>query len=95
MTLNNLIKFYYPKERVPITIRAKRDQKLIPFFFDFTAPTSRKGISGESGTGFGLPLVKIFVDMYNAKIEVKSSEESDNSGTSVTIYFPIKRGQHV
>jgi signal transduction histidine kinase len=50
--------------------------------------TTRKGTQGESGTGFGMPLVKAFVNKYGGSLEIQSrceKEFKENSGTRITI----------
>lgn len=52
--------------------------------------TSRPGTSGERGTGFGMPLVKTYMDLYGGNIEVSSREEESNPhrhGTTFTLTF--------
>lgn len=52
--------------------------------------TTRIGLNGETGTGFGLPLVKKFLDLINSKIEVSSKEEKtfpDDHGSTFKISF--------
>jgi signal transduction histidine kinase len=56
--------------------------------FDLTSATSRPGTEGEEGTGFGMPLVKSFIENYGGKIEVESrekAEEAGNHGTTIRI----------
>lgn len=53
-------------------------QKLIPNLFRFDVATSRAGTEGESGTGFGLPLVKKYIELYNGEIFVESVEASSD-----------------
>ena len=56
--------------------------------------TSRKGTKGEEGTGFGMPLVKTYMEYYKAKIEVESiseDEDSSNHGTTFLLYFQAKQ----
>jgi signal transduction histidine kinase len=53
-------------------------QKLIPNLFRFDVATSRAGTAGESGTGFGLPLVKKYIELYNGEIFVESVESSSD-----------------
>ncbi len=58
--------------------------------FDLTSATSRPGTEGEEGTGFGMPLVKSFVEHYGGKIEVESWEQAEgveNHGTTVRIWL--------
>ncbi len=50
--------------------------------------TSRKGTAGEEGTGFGMPLVKSYVERYGGIIEVKSRTIEDNKeshGTDIIL----------
>ncbi|MBP9682328.1 MAG: HAMP domain-containing histidine kinase [Bacteriovorax sp.] len=52
--------------------------------------TSRVGLRGEKGTGFGMPIVKSFIDLYGGKIEIESRPVADypsNSGTEIKLYF--------
>lgn len=61
---------------------------ILGLIFDFRTKTSRPGTEAEKGTGFGLPLVKMFFDAYQATIDVTSTEAPDvNQGTSVQIAF--------
>jgi CheY-like chemotaxis protein len=58
--------------------------------FEVTKSTSRPGTAGEKGTGFGMPLVKKFVDLFGGSIRVQSRDEAlhpDDSGTEFTIEF--------
>ena len=58
--------------------------------FDPFAKTTRKGTSGEAGTGFGMPIVKTYMDHYHGSIEVESvtaDEDPDHSGTSFSLHF--------
>ena len=69
-------------------------QTLLDNIFSPDANTSRKGTRGESGTGFGMPLVKRFVESFEAKIDVNSWDESvfdEGHGTEVKISFWGKR----
>jgi len=54
--------------------------------FDVNVATTRVGTSGEKGTGFGMPIVKNFMDAFNAEIEVSSDEGSDH-GTTFLLRF--------
>ena len=57
--------------------------------FDANASTTRKGTRDETGTGFGMPIVKSFLDHFEASIEVSSVEGGENSGTLFTVQFKI------
>ncbi|MEH0022497.1 MAG: hybrid sensor histidine kinase/response regulator [Desulfobacter sp.] len=56
--------------------------------FDLKKSVSRSGTEGELGTGFGMPLVKKFVEAYGGTIEILSVEKKegrDNHGTTAVI----------
>lgn len=64
---------------------------LIINLFNTSVKTTRKGTSGETGTGFGMPIVKNYIEKFNGKIEVHSalkSENTQNHGTTITITLP-------
>ncbi len=50
--------------------------------------TSRPGTEGEKGTGFGMPVVKTYVDYYGGKIFIESFDKEnypENQGTEIRI----------
>jgi signal transduction histidine kinase len=49
--------------------------------------TNRKGTLGEKGTGFGMPLVKKFMESFEGQIEIESSEDEESHGTTVILKF--------
>lgn len=53
--------------------------------FDMSKKTSRPGTDGESGTGFGLPIVKKILERFNATIQVESKE---GNGTKFILNLP-------
>ena len=56
--------------------------------FDLKVPTSRRGTGDEPGTGFGMPLVKKFVDGYGGSLHISSkdiAEHPDDHGTRVEV----------
>lgn len=53
------------------------DEELLARIFDFSQATSRKGLRGERGTGFGLPLVKTYVEKYGGVLTVTSRTRDD------------------
>ncbi|MCP5045596.1 MAG: HAMP domain-containing histidine kinase [bacterium] len=58
--------------------------------FDITPGTLRPGTEGETGTGFGMPMIKRLVEVYGGSITVDSrelSDDCDQCGTVVTIYL--------
>lgn len=63
---------------------------LLPKIFEMNSATSRPGTSGEKGTGFGLPIVKAYVEKLDGKISVFSKTLEDKgtkSGTTFTLEF--------
>jgi signal transduction histidine kinase len=63
--------------------------------FSSSQATNILGTEGESGTGFGMPIVKFYVDLYGGKInfstKLRSDAETDH-GTIFVILLPTKRG---
>ncbi len=58
--------------------------------FDPTASTTRKGTSGEKGTGFGMPIMKSYIEKIQGHFTVESStiaEAPMNHGTCFKIFF--------
>jgi len=103
--ISNAIKF--SPEESPINIHAAQDERLTKIviedkglgipeniknqLFEVKAKTSRTGTSGEEGTGFGLPIVKVYVERLGGKIslESKTKEEStEEHGTRFILEFP-------
>jgi signal transduction histidine kinase len=65
--------------------------EIVPNLFSFKAKTTRIGTKGESGTGYGMPLVKEFMDKMGGRILVESSEiktDSSDRGTIMILEFP-------
>lgn len=90
---SNAIKFSFKGEDIDVRIRLKNDEvtleirdygigipkDLIPYVFSQNHSTSRLGTDGEKGTGFGLPIVKMFMQLYGGKIQVKSESSASVS----------------
>jgi len=89
--LSNAIKFSYPNSKIIIEAKQSGDNVILSIqdfgigmsdglqrdIFDMRKTTSRAGTKGETGTGFGMPLVKKFVKAYNGSIKVSSKREKD------------------
>lgn len=60
------------------------NQELLDNIFSQTAQTSRPGVNGETGTGFGMPLAKTCMAKFNGEIIVESQE---SKGTRFTLKF--------
>ncbi|MBU2515560.1 hybrid sensor histidine kinase/response regulator [bacterium] len=90
---SNAIKFSYPGSTIRIScvpeensvVLSIKDEgmgmskHLMDRIFDNTEKTSRSGTRGERGTGFGLPLVKKYIEQYGGTISVNSTSEEDNA----------------
>ncbi len=74
-------------------------QELQSQIFNWGAETNRKGTAGEKGTGFGLPIVQSYIELYGAHISLHSkslqsvestpseTKESAETGTTFDIQF--------
>lgn len=65
-------------------------KNILPNIFDFSSSYSMPGTKGEKGSGFGLPLVKKFVDKYDAEISISTNQIPNTTlegGTEVSIQF--------
>ena len=102
--LTNALKFSHPGAKVQIynsinnewIVLAIRDNgigiptKLISDLFDIGKSTSRTGTSGETGTGFGMSLMRKFVDAYKGKLAIDSTtidQDTQHHGTTIYISF--------
>jgi signal transduction histidine kinase len=100
--LTNAIKFSYKGSTITIRSEVKNNQvqlsiqdngvgmpeDLIGAVFDIHQKTTRNGTYGEVGTGFGMPLVKKFVEAYGGAISITSQTEQESPeehGTEVAI----------
>lgn len=99
---SNAIKFSDPGDTIQITswplsnhmvaIEIKDNgigmpEQLLSSLFDMNKRTSRPGTNGESGTGFGMHIMKSFVEMYQGQIQIESVERTGKnpSGTSIRL----------
>ncbi len=99
---SNAIKFSHPGSEITIsawpvnhhliTIEVKdtgigMPELLIKALFDMNKRTTRSGTAGESGTGFGMHIMKSFVEMYHGQVIIESvdRESGENSGTSIKL----------
>ncbi len=58
--------------------------------FDPHSQTTRSGTNGELGTGFGMPLVKTYVEKFGGHIQVESTSidtDTEEHGSSFHIYL--------
>ena len=52
-------------------------QTLIKEIFNIKKSISRRGTNGEKGTGFGMPLMKKFINLYGGAIEINSQAKEE------------------
>lgn len=65
--------------------------QILKQIFNIHAATSRSGTKGEKGTGYGMHLVKEYLEMMNGSIDIFSQEQETPEapqGTRVTLKFP-------
>lgn len=102
--LSNAIKFSPEGSEIHISMKLKDKSAIIsitdsgigiprdlmPRLFEMHSATSRTGTSGEKGTGFGLPIVKAYVEKLDGKISVFSKTLEDTGakhGTTFELEF--------
>ena len=99
--LGNAIKFSSPGGRIFIRLYENQDSvvlefedegigipgDLIPHLFSTVARTTRKGTSGEPGTGYGLPIVWEVVNLLGGHIQVFSPPQDKATGTLFRLWF--------
>ncbi len=97
--ISNAIKFSPVGKTVKIQVRVHEDQveievhdqgvgipqEILQNLFNPRVKTSRRGTAGESGTGFGMPIAKAFMEAHGGSIVVTSSTDTEQSGTCAKI----------
>lgn len=103
--VSNSIKFTPDGGRITLAIQDSKDhwslmiedtgigipQSLLTHIFDSDKPTTRPGTVGEKGTGFGMPIVKMFVEKYSGSIDIQSKAidlHPQDHGTQIRIRLP-------
>lgn len=64
--------------------------EVLAHLFDLGKSHSRPGTDGETGTGFGMPLVQRFVTQFGGRLEVTSRDQAshpENHGTEFRIWL--------
>ncbi len=72
-------------------------QEAIDQFNQFEKIASTQGTTRETGSGFGLNLIRDYVGQYNGRIEIKSPkslQEQNDQGTIVRLIFPVEKKSH-
>ena len=83
---------YIAKDKGTITVSDNgigMPAQILSKLFDPDKHTSRAGTQGESGTGFGMPIVKSSVELCGGSIEVRS-KEGENHGTTFTLHLDLR-----
>lgn len=103
--MTNAVKFSFPHSTILLTAKGQGDkchiaikdsgigmpEELVEKLFHAHEKTSRKGTFDEVGTGFGMPIMKHFVELYGGAVEVESIEGKEDRrihGTTVHLYIP-------
>lgn len=105
--ITNAIKFSFEGGQIQVKSRCVNHDRLeisvkdfgmgIPthlqqIIFQQDKKTTRSGTNGEAGTGFGMPLVKSYVEKFNGTINIISRDKEnypDNHGTEIIMNFPV------
>ena len=99
--LTNAIKFSHPNGQIDIMSKESGRNILLSVsdygigipvdaletIFDVNKSVSRTGTAGEEGTGFGMPLVRKFMNAYGGEIEIESE-----AGQGTTIWLTFVKG---
>ncbi|MBD5778275.1 response regulator [Pelagicoccus sp. NFK12] len=108
--LTNAIKFSHEGSKIEVRARKDDSEEfcvievrdygigmppqILKNVFKDAAKTSRKGTGDEAGTGFGMPLVKRYVEKSGGAISIASVEAGEDiapsdQGTTVKLTFPL------
>ena len=68
-------------------------EAILEHLFDITKKTTRPGTNGETGTGFGMSIMKSFIEMYQGKVSVSSVEKTDSSSNHGTTFKLTLKGK--
>lgn len=103
--LSNAIKFSPHRSRIIVKVQPVNDSYLnieisdqgigipptiLDNLFVLNQRTSREGTGGEKGTGFGMPIMKSFVDMYEGQVIVESKEATEGADSGTTFKLILK-----
>jgi two-component system, sensor histidine kinase and response regulator len=109
--VTNAVKFSFPGSRIRLTVLREENwvrvtlhdsgigipKPLLARLFNSTEPTTREGTEGETGTGFGMPIVKKYMELYGGSIAIVSrgkDEYPDQHGTTITLSFKSPDNQN-
>ena len=77
------------KEHIQISIADEgigMPSQILTKLFDINSKTSRTGTQGETGTGFGMHIMKTFMEMYDGEVKVESFEKTQDNPKSGTTF---------
>jgi two-component system sensor histidine kinase/response regulator len=66
--------------------------KVLEYLFDVSKSHTRKGTTGERGTGFGMPLMRKFVTLFGGRVEVETWDQTIHAadhGTKFHLWLKI------
>ena len=103
--VTNAIKFSYPGSEISVRFGVDGGkvwltvtdhgigigESILQNIFSVTKSASRPGTDGELGTGYGMPLVKKFVEAYGGTIGITSCESAAGTGShGTTVRLTLK-----
>lgn len=97
---SNAIKFSPDHETITLKAKMVGDQveikiidhgigipeHILKSMFDIHSKTSRPGTTGENGTGFGMVIMKSFMDLFEGSVQVSSVEKSTDHLRTGTVF---------
>lgn len=100
--ISNALKFSYPNSEVVVTAYEEKNQvhfdvqdygvgmndKFLSGLFEFESSFTTLGTNGERGTGFGMPLVKNYAEIFGGQVKAFSGQHVDSSGTRILVSLP-------
>lgn len=107
--ISNAIKFSYPEGKIQVSATRENGQvqlkvrdygigipkALVHDLFDISKPTTREGTQGEVGTGYGMPLVKKYMEMFEGRVEISSKEKNEGADHGTEICLSLNEGKSV
>lgn len=104
--ISNAIKFSDPYSKIVVQAKEKQGkvylsikdfgigmpENIVRDLFKQDKRTTRLGTVGEKGTGFGMPIAKIYMEKYGGQVDVQSKEKAkeyanEEHGTTFTLTF--------
>ncbi len=100
--ISNALKFSYSNSEVVVTAYEDNNQvhfdvqdygvgmndKFLSGLFEFESSFTTLGTHGERGTGFGMPLVKNYAEIFGGEVKAFSGQHVDASGTRILVSLP-------